>query len=53
MKFTIQQNILGFQVMVQQWRIHIVQIVYSQSNFIKNAESQAPGNVRIYIFLPR
>jgi hypothetical protein len=37
--------------MMKQRGVHIVQIIYTKSNFMQDAESQWPCNIRIFSFL--
>lgn len=51
MVLSIQQDVLSFQIVVEQWRGHVMEEVNPQSDFIQNAKPQWPGHHRVHVFL--
>lgn len=51
MKFTIQQNVLCLQILMQEGRVHIVKEIDPQGNLIQNPQSQRPGERRVQVLL--
>lgn len=51
MKFTIQQNVLRLQILMQEGRVHIVKEIDPQGDLIQNPQSQRPGELRVQVLL--
>lgn len=50
-KFTIQQNILRLQILMQEGRVHIVKEIDPQGDLVQNPQSQRPGELRVQVLL--
>lgn len=51
MKFTIQQNVLRLQILMQEGRVHIVKEIDPQGDLIQDPQSQRPGKPRVQVLL--
>lgn len=51
MKFTIQQNVLGLQVVMYEGWVHVVKEVNPKGDLIQNPQTQRPGKNRVQVLL--
>lgn len=50
-KFTIQQNVLRLQILMQEGWVHIVKEIDPQGDLVQNPQSQRPGELRVQVLL--